>query len=70
MNVVLQGEDLAGFEFVHGADGVLLVNGKPAPAHIADRVIDMCDVIVSLTLAPLDGADLPAWLAGVRAPVE
>jgi hypothetical protein len=71
--ITLQGEDLQGLEFVLAApEGPLLVNGRPAPASIADSVADMCGALVSLTLAPDDGATAEAlaqWLCEIRAPV-
>jgi hypothetical protein len=66
----LHGDALLGLEFVLGADGELLVNGQRASASVADSVLDMCGVIVSLTLAPAGGssvADLEAWLGALRA---
>jgi hypothetical protein len=68
--IELHGDALAGLEFVLGADDALLVNGKRASASVADSVLDMCGVIVSLTLAPIDGAsvaELEGWLGALRA---
>jgi hypothetical protein len=70
--ITLQGEDLHGFEFVRGADDALLVNGQAASATVTDQVLDMCDVLVSLTLTPHDNVPLDVferWLASVRGPV-
>lgn len=67
--IELHGDALAGLEFVLGADGELLVNGQRAAASVADSVLDMCGVIVSLTLAPSGGtstAELETWLGALR----